>query len=431
MNFPKTLIVRKLRLRKYNKFITSIRNVNPNLELCLSFLLNSTPCVNIAKLSDNWTFLTSLTINSPVLATCDLEKYSDSIKPKSIFPNLTLLAINHRDYYEIRCNGKEVQQLSKNMTFLLESLSTEILTSFCLWLNAEFCDINACVGRQAYKFEDYLLPKFISRQKYLQKLIMQAPLSLSNKSQSLATFPSNLKTLIVGNDVGILGIGNINQYIQRPALLRWNEEIYHPLAWDEAERYVFWRSLIMSQEQLQYLYIRHQDFLGLAEDLISTLTAKNFSSLVRIYIEATLTGTIDCELFKNCCCLEEFDLYNCLHEPLLPGGIGDLAFVNLNSFPQSLKKLILYNVALDYPEYFAFRNLTSLKILQIMFDVSTHYISLQELPYFHEIVIELLDNDHLDELTIGMIVFGFYDYKFGLDEWYDDEQKIISVRLVE
>lgn len=431
VTFLKSLFVRNLRLRKYDELISSVSKANKQLELCLDFLPRTRPCLNIKKLADNWTFLTTLIINRPILVTCDLARYSGLIKPRSIFPNLRTLEINHSEDYEMRCHGKEVQQLSKNVVVLLESLSTQVLQDFCLLLNAEFCDINQCIGREQYKFEESILPEFISRQRNLQRLFTATPLSLSSEHQEWQVFPSNLTDLIVENSVGIEGITNNEdeyQVVRRRDLLQYNRFAIEVLRFEEEQRYIFWRSLIMAQKKLKLLIYRHQDYSGRAEDFFSAVTSTNFRTLVRIYIGTTLTGTIDGRLFANCNCLVELDLYNCLYQPLVANELGDLVFININSLPQSVEKLMLCNVAIDYPEFLAFRNLTSLRKLQIEYEVH-HYIKVQVLPYFLEIIVELIENCNLDELTFGKLEFESNEYKYGLDQWYQSDHQVISIKF--
>ena len=205
MNLPVNLRIFDLEAKNHEDF--KRLKLDRVKAISFKYAYQSKPKINLKVFSDTCWGLTTLKLHRPVLATCDLqEECGSSIQPRSIFPNLRRLYIKHVDNYAMFCDGQQVQWTSKNISFLLDSILSENVQVLILRINANFSDINSCVGREPYRFEDRALPEFISRQPALDNMILDIPIYSPNQpafTSKSKVYPTSLRELDVRSQCGL------------------------------------------------------------------------------------------------------------------------------------------------------------------------------------------------------------------------------------
>lgn len=435
VKLPEGLIIDNLQLRNYKSIFGTPNKFKRVQLVSIRFPYISQPKLDIKQLSDNCMNLTVLKFHRPVLGTCNLETISHSIQPKSIFPNLAFLMIRHVDKYQYACDGKKVAQLSKNISFLLDSIASENIKALSIELNADYCDINASRGRKKHRFETKSLPKFICRQPNLKVLVLDIPIGLEEINFT-NTFPTQLELISINNRIGTIGIYNgYGQIVINREELQWDGEEYDIL--DEFRVSLFWRSFLLAQTKLE-----HCDFLAHANyseaTLVSTIVENNANTLKRLSLDVMLTGEIDGTKIAAATNLEKFHVANCITHELIPQQIGDCKITGLVNLPSSVNELKFINVVLELDEIEVIGMNHNLKDFQLVYDWN-HYINLESLEYFNYMLDLLLNHPKLDHLSLGLVDYDDQDNLPNADavqqgvvmrelrEWIDEDDHVLVV----
>lgn len=389
--------------------------------------------------------LKELKISENALKWCDLTKH---VNPASflcklesfiIFMNLIDDTRQYNwDFLEngpLIFDGKHIQWKSKNITFLLKNIGSRILKNFQIQVETEFVDINCCIARKDWRFEDFDVEEFICKHGHsLKSLEVEIPMPMPcrysfefqrEKHQCMSTLPSTLQQISLSSSCGHISLGSLqSSNIKKTyvGLLKPQEGDFFNNEFEPAN-YYFWKALCLYQTELKSLVIDFESIL--VTEILYPVIRNNRETLEHLEISNIIPVALDGTRFQGSCIRE---LHLCVSSITdLNDGIS--RFWNIQYLPQTISVLRLVNMKITREDFLALTQLQYLQHICVLFHNHQTY-NMGKIVEFGPILEALINRCHevylgsfhdiQDKSTLDVLAkFGQY-YRENVLHYFDE-----------